>query len=328
MPIFTIFMAVRRALLPAFLPVLFSLVLAGCGSQVQNAIKVQDLLSEAGRHAQVDPDDKQARAWVDRAIAVAPRDIDTYVGARDPGPTGPLFSIAEVFAAVGDDAATALYMQQAIQKFPGDERPYQILADAQGRLGQTAARKATAAALAGVLTQEIAKPGAQDIESLTLERAQALCDAGDLTGGAAEYQKAMRAYPTISIYPNGLAYAYAEANTHLPEALALAQKALTLAQRSTSDGKDLDVAAIQDTLGWVQYRLGDLKDAEQNLEEAAAVAPRLPEVRYHLGTVYAAEGKTDAAHAEFGHAVLLAKDYAAAKQALAALPKSTVSASS
>ena len=322
---FIYFPAFRRALVLVLLPMLLLSVLNGCGTQAQNAINVQNILSEAKRHAEVDPNDKQARVWADSAIAVAPREIDTYVGTRDSSPVIPLLSIASIFGEIGDDAALSDYMGQAIQKFPNDERAYRLLVDAQGRMGRTAERKADAAKLAALLTTELTRPGAQDIENLTFARAQALWDSGDTTNGAAEYRKAMQAYPTTHLFPNGLAYDDAEANTNLPEALALAQKALALAQRGSGDAKDIDVAMVQDTLGWIQHRLGDDKDAEQNLQEAASAAPRIPEIRYHLGTVYAAEGKTDAAHSEFGHAVLLSKDYLAAKQALAALSKSTAS---
>ncbi len=314
--------AASRAALPFLLLALLP-ALNGCGTQAQNAIKVQDVLAEARRHAQVDPNDKQAREWADRAVAVAPQNADTYVGPRDAsGQIVSPLSIADVFSSVGNDAALVDYMSQAAQKFPNDERPLQQLSDAQSRLGRTAERKASAAKLAAILTGQLAKPGAQNIEGLSLARAQALWDSGDTAGGTAEYRKGIQAYPTLYSFPNGLAYNFAEANTNLPEALVLAQKGLALVQRSTGDNKDAEVAVVQDTLGWVQYRLHDYKAAELNLQEAVSTIPRQPELRCHLGTVYAAVGKTEAAHSEFTHALRISSDYLAAKQALAALPKS------
>ena len=296
-------------------------LLAGCGSKILNTGKVNDALMEAIRHAQVDPNDKQARKFVDSAIALAPNDPATYFG--DASSAAPQIGVASVFQAVGDDPALIAYMTQAVQKFPDDYRGYQILADAQGRQGQTAAQKATAAKLVAVLTKKLQAPGTTDIEALTLTLAQAYFDSGDPVTGAATYQSAIKAYPTSADPPNGLAYAYALTNdhAHLPEALGLAQKALALAQKSTSDTKDEEVAAVQDTLAWVQYRQGDFKDAEQNLLDAVGIDPRRPEMRFHLGSVYAAEGKTDAARAEFGHAVLLNPGYAEAQAALDRLPK-------
>lgn len=311
----------------AFLP-----ALTGCGTKMQNTLKVQDTLSEALRHAQVDPDDKQAREWTDRAVAVAPNDPTTYLGDPNPNAPGPVLSIAAVFASVGDDPALADYMQQAAGKFPDDYRAYQILIDSQGRLGRTAERQANAAKLVALLTKKMVQPGAQKIPLLIEALAQAYWAEGDTANGTAEYKKAITSFPSLSSYRikgeqidlgpyNGLAYAEAVANVNLPEALGLAQKALTLENKDTGDDKDENVASVQDTLGWVQYRMGTYKEAEQNLQQAASAQPRLAEIRYHLGMVYAAEGKTDAARAELGHALLLSQGYAEAKQALDRLPK-------
>jgi len=301
-------------------------LLDGCGAKSINALKVQDTLVEAYRHAQTEPDDKGARRYVDSAIALAPADPATYFG--DPSGPPPQLGVAGVFGAIGDDPALIDYMKQAVQKLPDDYHGYQFLADAQGRQGRTAEQKATAAQLAAVLTKKLQKPGATDIEALIQLQAQAYFDSGDPVTGAAIYQKAIQAYPASADPSNGLAYAYAVTNTHLPEALALAQQALALAQKGggkSSDTKDETVAAIQDTLAWVQYRQGDYKDAEQNLLNAVNFDPRRPEMRFHLGSVYAAEGKTDAARAEFGHAVLLCPGYADAQAALDRLPKTGTS---
>ena len=301
-----------------------ALALVGCGTKVQNTLKVQETLSESLRHAQVDADDKQARAWADRAIAVAPNDRATYFGDPEANAAVPQFSLRAIFGegGISDDPALADYMAQAIQKFPDDERGYQGLIDADTRLGRDADRQARAKALIPLLNAKIRKPGAAsvtDLQTLTMGLAQAYWDSGDAVNGAATYQKAITAYPGQPDPPNALAYAYAVSNTHLPEALALAQKAIALARKSSAS--DEEIATYQDTLGWVQYRQGHLGEAEATLQQAAGALPRLPEVRYHLGTVYAAEGKTDAARAEFGHAVLLSQGYAAAKAALESLPK-------
>ena len=315
--------AARRAL-PGLLLLLVPL-LAGCGANSINARRVQDTLVEAYQRAQVGTDDREARKFADSAIALAPNDPVTYFG--DEGTAPPQLGVAAVFGAVGDDPALIDYMTQAVRKFPDDYRGYQILGDAQERQGRTADRKATAAKEAALLTKKLQKNGATDIENLTMLQAQAYFDAGDAATGAAIYRKAIQAYPKDSDPPNGLAYAYAVTNTHLPEALALARQALALAQKTgeSDDVKDAKVSAIQDTLAWVQYRQGDTKAAEQNLLDAVSYDPRRPEMRFHLGTVYAAEGKTDAARAELGHAVLLVPGYAEAQAALDRLPKAGAS---
>ena len=317
-----LFALTRR--IPALTSLLLVLpFLAGCGSDLQKTIKVQATLAEAHRHAQVDTDDKTARQLADQALDLAPKDPVTYFGDPSANTPEPPIGLAYVFGSVGDDAALADYMQKAIQNLPEDYRGYQFLADAQGRLGRTAERQATAAKLIPILTKKLQTPNATNLEDITLALAQAYFDAGDAVNGAATCQKAIQAYPSSPIPLNNLAYAYAVANTHLPEALGLAQKAIALApkQNANQANADEEMATYQDTLGWVQYRMGDFKEAEQNLLEAANVVPRFPEVRFHLGSIYAAEGKTDAARAEFGHAVLLSPGYVDAQKALAALPK-------
>ena len=251
---------VRRALPLALLATLLP-VLAGCGTKVENARKVQDTLQEALRHAQVDPDDKQARQWADRAVAIAPNDPVTYFG--DPSANAslsplsvPPLSLDLIFGGAGveDDAALADYMAQAVQKFPDDERGYQELIDADARLGRDADRQKTARALVALLTRKLNHPAPTDIETLDLALAQAYWDSGDAVNGALKGQAAVGAYPASPSPPNNLAYAYAVANTHLPEALTLAQKAIALAR--SKNLSDEEIAQYQDTLGWVQLPAG------------------------------------------------------------------------
>jgi tetratricopeptide (TPR) repeat protein len=79
---------------------------------------------------------------------------------------------------------------------------------------------------------------------------------------------------------NALGYSLAERNIRLPEALALIEKANKMAP---------DDPFIMDSLGWVQYRLGNLDNAEQWLRRAysvrgdAEIAVHLGEVLWHKG---------------------------------------------
>ena len=43
---------------------------------------------------------------------------------------------------------------------------------------------------------------------------------------------------------------------------------------------------IIDSLGWVQYRLGDYDQAVKNLERAVLISPADPTINEHLGDVY------------------------------------------
>ncbi len=82
---------------------------------------------------------------------------------------------------------------------------------------------------------------------------------------------------------NALGYSFAERNMRLPEAFTLVEKALSLAP---------DDPFIMDSLGWVQFRLGKLKEAEDLLRRAYAARPD-PEIAVHLGEVLWVKGQKD-----------------------------------
>jgi tetratricopeptide (TPR) repeat protein len=85
---------------------------------------------------------------------------------------------------------------------------------------------------------------------------------------------------------NALGYSLAERNTRLPEARKLIERALELAP---------DDFFIQDSLGWVLYREGDLKGAAEQLRRAYGGRPDA-EIGAHLGEVLWVMGERDEAN--------------------------------
>ncbi len=84
---------------------------------------------------------------------------------------------------------------------------------------------------------------------------------------------------------NALGYSLAERNIRLEEAYALIEKALKLAPEDPY---------IMDSMGWVQFRLGRLKEAEDLLRRAYELRPDV-EIAVHLGEVLWVKGqKADA----------------------------------
>ncbi len=84
---------------------------------------------------------------------------------------------------------------------------------------------------------------------------------------------------------NALGYSLAERNVRLDEALALIDKALKMSP---------DDPFIMDSMGWVQYRLGKLDQAEAHLRRAYALRADV-EIAVHLGEVLWHKGdKADA----------------------------------
>lgn len=67
------------------------------------------------------------------------------------------------------------------------------------------------------------------------------------------------------------------------------QRAFVIARRLRGS----DFPAFQDTYGWIAYRLGNLDDAQENLEPAADGLPNDPTVQYHLARLYEAIGRNE-----------------------------------
>jgi Flp pilus assembly protein TadD len=91
---------------------------------------------------------------------------------------------------------------------------------------------------------------------------------------------------------NALGYSLADRNQRLPEAQQLIEKALKLAP---------DDSFIIDSMGWVLYRRGNLKDSLAYLRRAYAGRPD-PEIAAHLGEVLWALGERSEAERVWGDA--------------------------
>ena len=84
---------------------------------------------------------------------------------------------------------------------------------------------------------------------------------------------------------NALGYSLADRNVRLQEAYTLIDKALKMAP---------DDPFIMDSMGWVHYRMGNLKEAEKFLRRAYTLR-RDPEIAVHLGEVLWQQGEKSAA---------------------------------
>ncbi|MDO8304312.1 tetratricopeptide repeat protein [Herminiimonas sp.] len=101
----------------------------------------------------------------------------------------------------------------------------------------------------------------------------------------AALRKIIRLAPDNQHAYNALGYSYAERNIHLQEAYTLIEKALKLTPEDPF---------IMDSMGWVQFRLGKLQEAEDFLRRAYALRPDV-EIGVHLGEVLWVKGDKEAA---------------------------------
>jgi tetratricopeptide (TPR) repeat protein len=113
----------------------------------------------------------------------------------------------------------------------------------------------------------------------------------DQVGRHAESLKMLRQAqalePENPLVQNNLGYLLLEQDLDLEEAAAL----IEASAKATPDNGN-----VVDSLGWAQFKLGRIAEAEATLRRAAELSPFSPEVRKHLGEVLVKQGKlTEAA---------------------------------
>lgn len=134
-----------------------------------------------------------------------------------------------------------------------------------------------------VLNRALAKQ--PDQPDLLYDRAMAAEKLGRLDVVEQDLRKLIRLKPDNAQAYNALGYTLADRTTRYKEALDLITKALELAP---------DDPFIMDSMGWVQYRLGNYGKAEHYLKRAYA-SRRDPEIAAHLGEVLWVQGKQEEA---------------------------------
>ncbi len=116
----------------------------------------------------------------------------------------------------------------------------------------------------------------------------------------------VRLRPDYAHAYNALGYTFADRNIRLQEAYELIDKALKLAP---------DDGFILDSMGWVQYRLGNLSAARDYLGRAYRLKPEA-DVAAHLGEVLWNQGERDAARSLFREASQRESDNETLKETL------------
>ncbi|MGH8184017.1 MAG: tetratricopeptide repeat protein [Rhodanobacteraceae bacterium] len=110
---------------------------------------------------------------------------------------------------------------------------------------------------------------------LVYDRGIEEANAGNTDAALGDFRKVLAQNPDNVDAMNALGFTLADADRDLPEATKLLRKALTAKP---------DAAAIMDSWGWLQYRLGNLDEAEAYLKRAWS-RQRDPDIGVHLGEV-------------------------------------------
>lgn len=215
------------------------------------------------------------------------------------GPESPYRTAARVQVALdetrlGHNDKAVAELQALVKADPKDLTTWTALGDAyrdQSKFADAADAYDRAVALAGAGTAT----------AWPLYYARAIAEERSNHWDAAEVdlKHALALSPDQPQVLNYLGYSWVDKGQHLPDALAMLEKARSL---SPYDGY------IVDSVGWAYYRLGRYKDAVRTLENAIQLVPGDPTVNEHLGDAYWKVGRRLDARFQWNHALAFGPD--------------------
>ena len=112
----------------------------------------------------------------------------------------------------------------------------------------------------------------------------------------ADFNHALELSPDQPFVLNYLGYSWADMGHHLDKAKKMIQRA---AEERPNDG------AITDSLGWVQFKEGNVREAVKTLEHAVEMEPEDSTINGHLGDAYWAAGRKVEAQYQWRRALTL-----------------------
>ena len=250
--------------------------------------------TEFERALVIDPDALDAVAGL-VAIDLAARNfssararVDERVAAK---PTASLLALAaRTYAASNDLASAERFLRQSIERDPMYFASYEALGQlyiVQGKLD---------AALAEF--DAVAQRSPKSVSALTMAGI-IVQTKGDIAGARSRFERVLQIDPEAAVAANNLAWIYAKHEGNLDVALNLAQ---------TAQRRLPEVAAVNDTLGFIYYRKNLAGLAISALKVGAERDPGNAQVQYHLGLAYASAGDASQARHSLGRALTLKLD--------------------
>jgi tetratricopeptide (TPR) repeat protein len=265
--------------------------------QSRDALGAESDFSQA-----VAADPKFVRGWIDLGLAYflnlqKDKAVEAFRSAIKADLKQPISykTLASFFRHNNDNDKAVEVLQDLIKAVPGDSEAHTELASTLYALKRY--KEAAAEYQSAIQT---GKDKSQLEASLGLSYLQA----GDREHGTAAIDKAV-SLDSTPVSLNNIAYELADANLELSKSQGYAEKAVAAVEMESATVnldsltiKDLfrmtSLAADWDTLGWVYFREGNIEQAQKYLEAAWNLA-QYAIVADHLGQVYAAQHKTQAA---------------------------------
>jgi len=279
-----------------------------------------------GGALQVQGKTAEAKKWFAKALEVAPNSPEALQGY-----------VATVVELDGE-AAAKRYLEQHIKNNPDQLNAQTLLSrlqagsgDMQGAeqtlKGALQKNEAWLPAYTGLASMQSDDIGAQiEIYEQGIEAIPGNQQLGLLLGTAYEregriddaiemYEGLLEQNPDMPAVVNNLAALVAD---YRQDDTAYLRKVLQLTEQQKLE--ESENPAFLDTVGWVQYRLGNYEVAVDLLEKAVEGAKQVPILHYHLGMAYKAAGNNYRAREELNIAISTAKsDFTGIEDAKAAL---------
>ena len=186
---------------------------------------------------------------------------------------------AQLMAKSGDIDGARKVLQQAQSEASNDREVLQFI-QAEGQLLRDSERYQDAS---DVLSAGLKR--FPDSTDLLYDYAMVTDKTGNYKDMETSLRKIIALAPNNQHAYNALGYSLADRNIRLPEAVTLIKKAVELAPEDPF---------IADSLGWAEFRMGNLDEAEKELRRAYGLRPD-PEIGIHLGEILWARGKQDEA---------------------------------
>jgi len=233
-----------------------------------------------------------ARTKIESALAESPKDAPLQILAGN------------TYLEIGDTKRAEAAFETALQIDPKNLEAFSklgVLYHASGRLEEAKKKY-----------EELARINDKPVAAMTLLGMIFELEKNP-TEARARYQRALELDSRAAVAANNLAWMYAESGENLDVALQLAQ---------TAKSQLPDVAAINDTLGWLYYKKGMWSQAVLFLQEANKHGAPTSGTQYRLGLSYMKAGDKKNARASFEQALKLKpqpQEEEGLKQALAAL---------
>lgn len=290
------------------------------------------LFEESLRRAGADPKAADQKVWATRELAYAAYLEKDYPAARKglegiaiTGKTVDARALRLLLAVLRDSEdfpAGLARARAAVAAEPGNSEWEAAAAEFQYRSGDHAGaiaafdrmagsselERVTAAADAAARVKDfavaarIARAAAKrfpESTEITFRLASSLERAGSPAEAEKIFLKLLDQKPNDAATMNYLGYMWADRGEHLAKARDLLERAVAREPRN---------GAYRDSLGWADFRMGDLPAAEKNLREAQRREPDDPTIEEHLGDLADRQGRIEQALQHWERALTLKPD--------------------